>query len=49
MAANIIKDRAIRYFDDVVGRGDLEPIDDFVHPDAKDLSREWSDGKEGFR
>lgn len=49
MAANIIKDCAIRFFNEVVYKGDLERINDLVHSKAKDLSGEWSDGKEGFR
>jgi predicted ester cyclase len=49
MATDIIRDSAIRYFNDVVGKGDLEPINDLVHSEAKDLSGKWSDGKEGFR
>lgn len=49
MVAKTIKDNAIRYFNDVVGKGNLELIDDLVHPEAEDLSGEWSTGKEGFR
>ncbi|MFO7546679.1 MAG: ester cyclase [Trueperaceae bacterium] len=49
MATHGIKDKAVRYFNEVVGKGDLEPIDELVHSEAKDLSGIWSDGKEGFR
>jgi predicted ester cyclase len=49
MATDTIKDSATRYFYDVVGKGELELIDDLVHPEAKDLSGQWSTGKEGFR
>ena len=49
MATQTNKENAICYFNDVVGKGNLEPINDLVHPEAKDLSGEWSTGKEGFR
>lgn len=49
MSTHAIKDVAIRYFHDVVARGDLGAIDDLVHPEAKDASVRWSDGREGFR
>lgn len=49
MASKTIKENIMRYFSEVVGNGNLEPINDLVHPQAKDLSGEWPDGREGFR
>lgn len=49
MAANVITDNVMRYFNDVVGNGDLELINELVHPQAKDLSGDWPAGREGFR
>lgn len=43
------RDSAVRYFNDVVGAGHLEPIEELVHPEAQDLTGEWSKGREGFR
>jgi len=43
------RDIAVRYFNEVVGAGNLELIEELVHPDAQDLSGEWSKGREGFR
>jgi predicted ester cyclase len=49
MSADINKDIAVRYFGEVVGGGKLELIEELVHPDARDLTGEWSKGREGFR
>ena len=49
MSMNTNRDSAVRYFNDVVGAGNLELIDELVHPEAQDLSGEWSKGQEGFR
>ena len=43
------RDIAVRYFDEVVGAGNLELIEELVHPDARDLSGDWPKGREGFR
>jgi len=43
------RESAIRYFNDVVGAGNLELIEELVHPEAQDLSGEWPKGQEGFR
>jgi predicted ester cyclase len=49
MATKTIKENIMRYFNDVVGKGDLVSIDDLVHPEARDMSGEWPNGREGFR
>jgi ketosteroid isomerase-like protein len=39
---------AIRYLNNVVGGGNLALIEELVHPEAQDLSGQWSKGREGF-
>jgi predicted ester cyclase len=48
MSVNSIRDVAVRYLEQVFGRGDLALIEELVHPDAQDLSGPWSKGREGF-
>jgi predicted ester cyclase len=49
MSIDTNRDTAIRYFNDVVGAGNLELIDELVQPEAQDLTDEWQIGQEGFR
>ena len=49
MSVDTNRTSAIRYFNDVIGTGNLELIEELVHPEAQDLSGEWSKGREGFR
>ena len=49
MSVDTNRDSAVRYFNDVVGAGNLKLIEELVHPEAQDLSGEWSKGREGFR
>ena len=49
MSADRNKEIALRYFNEVVGKGDLNLIDEMVHPEAHDQAGEWSPGQAGFR
>jgi ketosteroid isomerase-like protein len=49
MCVHSNRDVAIRYFNDVIGGGDLALVEELVHPEAQDLSGPWSQGREGFR
>ncbi|MEA3438644.1 MAG: ester cyclase [Chloroflexota bacterium] len=49
MSVDTNRDTAVRYFNEVVGAGNLELIEELVHPEAQDLSGEWPAGREGFR
>jgi len=49
MSVDTNRASAIRYLNDVVGTGNLELIEELVHPEAQDSSGEWSKGREGFR
>ena len=49
MTAETNRDVAVRYFNEVVGAGNLALIDELVHPEAQDLSWEWPKGRKGFR
>jgi predicted ester cyclase len=48
MCVHSNRDVAIRYFNDIVGEGKLALIQQLVHPEAQDLSGQWSKGREGF-
>jgi ketosteroid isomerase-like protein len=49
MSADSNRNLAIRYVRDVIGEGNLARIDALVHPEARDLSGPWSEGRQGFR
>ena len=49
MSVDTNRDTAVRYFNDGVGAGNIELIEELIHPEAQDLTGEWSKGREGFR
>lgn len=49
MSADRNKALALRYFNEVVGKADLDLIDELVHPEAQDRAGEWPPGPAGFR
>jgi predicted ester cyclase len=49
MSADRNKEIALRYFTEVVGKANLDLIDELVHPQGQDRAGEWPPGPEGFR
>ena len=49
MSAERNRELALQYFTEVVGKANLDLIDELVHPQAQDRAGEWSPGPEGFR
>jgi predicted ester cyclase len=49
MSAKRNKEIAFKYFEEVVGKANIDLLNELVHPKAQDRSGEWPPGREGFQ